>query len=370
MKRVLIVGGGIAGSAFAGFCESNNSIEYTIVEKSETFNDEGYSISLWHTGLQVLKELAVYEDVVGVANSNTDIELKTTSGNRIDLDIPDVGDDQPYIFVHRADLHKTLLNTYPREKIQFGTIVTRIDDGKRGVEVGFRNQPTKEYDLVVGADGAFSRVRELVFDDARIVEQNAHFWTFWANNHQDLPTEITCIFGAGFLAGITPINGENLVTIGASKSILPEAGSPDEQLTAICDEFGGMLSKVVQEVDADVFHDQVVTVELDNWVQDDIALIGDAAHAVHPLSSMGTTLALKDAFVLSEKLSNHRDTRDALEHYQRASRTTVRTVRRYTKIIEKTLFSSSRYSGIGRALMNINPKILEKYIEWCLRKLK
>jgi len=109
------------------------------------------------------------------------------------------------------------------------------------------------------------------------------------------------------------------------------------------DNIGWRLPELLAGTDATPFFDRVREVSCDSWHTSRVVLIGDAAHAVHPISGMGASLALQDARVLAQELATARPGHiaGALERYETRRRGDVKAVKRDARIEAAVTFLES-----------------------------
>lgn len=210
----------------------------------------------------------------------------------------------PLTAIHRADLHRVLLENVPQEWIRMGTTLDRIQPGTEGIQVDLSDGSREEYDLVVGADGVRSQFRYLAFDNWHLENTGTATWSFWIPEQITLPpgfTEAWMEKGKAFL--VAPLSGKHMGAIA-----VPIDADYDQQghwiwLQNQVQSHEWLLPEVLEALDDPdaIYHDQNYRVEAAQWHRNRLVLIGDAAHAMHPTVGMGASLALEDAFVLAEE---------------------------------------------------------------------
>ncbi|GIF69601.1 monooxygenase [Asanoa ishikariensis] len=297
--RVLIVGGGIAGLGAAHALQAKG-IRADIFERNPRPDAEGTGIYLPANAVRALTMLGFGEAIRKAAHEIQQVRLLDHRGRAlIDLAIDDVwGGIGPSVAVRHADLRRIL----------------RTDVTVKS----FEPADAADYDLVIGADGIRSAVREWVFPDAaapRPVGELA--WRFVVDGY---PVEhLWCTWqgkGRTFLA----------VSLGDGRAYCyadVTAATPPDDWRALFAEFPETVRDLIARA-GDVHFGTIEEVFLDDVVRGKTVLIGDAAHSYSPNMAQGAALALEDALVLA-------DLRGDLDAYARRRIDRARWVRDQTR---------------------------------------
>ncbi len=356
---VLIVGGGLAGLTLANYL-ARQGREPLIVERASDWRDGGYGIGLWTDGIGVLDELGRLDAVRKRAADPEAVAIRSADRGRLTrATVPD--EETLLLAVHRGDLHAALREPIPDDWVRMGTSPERIDECGDRVEVTFDDGATGTFDLVVGADGVHSTVREQCFDDWEVAERDTYVWSLWAPQAIDIGADMVSVWGAGsegFVARVGDRVGFNL----AARLDTPPA-NPEEELRRQAAAIDRTLPDLLDGTDDEPFFDRVREVNCASWHTDRVALIGDAAHAVHPISGMGASLALRDARVLAQELATG-DPPGALAAFEKRRRDDAERVKREARIEAATAFVESP------ALRRLRDGLVEHtpLFEWFLRR--
>lgn len=311
-EHVLIVGGGIAGLALAAHL--GRSTRVTLVEERPERAGAGTVLALWRGGRDALDTIGVGERVRATALPVEGGGLRSADGR----DLVELRDrDQRLWFTPRPDLVAALEAAVPPSVTRLTRLVT--DPRALAAEVGA--------DLVVGADGVRSAVRQHTF------EGSAPVVTDWIalRGHRPGPPEraATEWWGPGGLFGVTP-GPQGAAWFCAVRADHRDAPlERDEALALARGHFGDwdprvgeVLTAVGDEADVQRI---LVAPRLPSYADDGVVLIGDAAHATSPNVGRGANEALEDAVVLAD-LIHRRGTKGAPLAFSRRRRVRGRTL--------------------------------------------
>ncbi|MGH7268315.1 MAG: FAD-dependent monooxygenase, partial [Candidatus Rokuibacteriota bacterium] len=209
--------------------------------------------------------------------------------------------------VHRAHLHQVLQDALPPGTIRFGARVDRVESGPDGVRVVTGAAGTFEGDLLVGADGIRSCVRDTVFGPTEPVYLGYRSHRLVVDN-EDRVEHFTEFLGRGQRVGLVPI-AKGQLYVWTTFNSPPGSGAPrlagGAELRAFFGDFTdrrvrGALARLAS-AEALLCTD-VEEVRLADWVRGRVALLGDAAHAMSPNIGQGAGMAMEDAAVLAEEV--------------------------------------------------------------------
>jgi 2-polyprenyl-6-methoxyphenol hydroxylase-like FAD-dependent oxidoreductase len=307
VDRILIVGGGLAGLALATALR-RQGFAPELVERSGTWASVGAGILLHANGVRVLRSLDLeaaalragtvirrqtYYDPHGVQMSEIDLEQLW-------------GEVGPCVGIARPVLHRVLLAGAAGVRTRLGTAVTSVAEKDHEVQVGFGDGSSATYDLVVGADGIRSTVRQLVWNATSVGYSGVMCWRGLVPMRPAGVTGWTGLLGDGRIFGLVPM-GDGY-TYGFAYAGGPFVHDPLEgRLARVRERFAG-FGGPVPEFLAALARDEDLHCAPIEWVEPvtshrgRIVLIGDAAHAGPPSMAEGGCMALEDAWVLAEAL--------------------------------------------------------------------
>jgi 2-polyprenyl-6-methoxyphenol hydroxylase-like FAD-dependent oxidoreductase len=340
VERVLVVGGGIAGLSTA-IALRQAGVTVDVIERNPAWDVYGVGIIQPGNALRALHELGLAGEAVADGHPIRGDRTWTGDGAVLlaDHDWPVLVDGvPPGNGITRPRLH-AIFQRHTLDagaEVRAGVTMTTLTELADGVEVAFSDGQTRRYDLVVGADGLYSQVRETVFglDPApRFTGQ-----VCWRYNLPRLPDhdKIWVFLGATGTAGFVPLAPDLMYMLMIEK--LPEDQPlrlPSEGLAARFRErlaaFGGPVPEqreLVVDDEAVVYRPVENVLVPPPWHRGRIVLVGDAAHATTPHCGQGAAQATEDALVLRQELARPVSLTAALEAY------TARRYDRCRRIVE------------------------------------
>lgn len=326
MSRAVVVGAGIGGLA-AAIGLQRRGWDVVVLERAPRFAPVGAGLTLMANGLSALDAIGVGPAVRDVARPFTAMTLRTRRGRTL-ARVP-AAPGAPSCGLHRATLHRLLVDALPDDVVRLGVEVTGVTGGARP-EVATRSaggsSATLAADLLVGADGVRSVVRSAVWPEAPGPVRVGS--TAWRGVSRDpvLSREPEVSWGPGTEVGLVPLEDGRVywyvsVTDDRIEPLSP-AGAHGDALA----QAGGWYPAAVDTI-AGSDPDAVVRTELTHlrpgpatYVRGAVALLGDAAHAMPPYLGQGANQALEDAAVLAAVVGPGDDVPAALTEYDRRRR--------------------------------------------------
>lgn len=164
--RILISGAGIAGPTLA-YWLAHHGIEPTIVEEAKTLRTGGYIIDFLGAGFEIAERMALLPQITSKGYRVQEVRVVNRNGERVAGFAAKTfarTAQGRYTSPPRGDLAAAIFRKVEgKVETVFGDSITRIDQTQAFVRASFENRPARTFDLVIGADGLHSKVRELVF---------------------------------------------------------------------------------------------------------------------------------------------------------------------------------------------------------------
>lgn len=313
-RRALIVGGGIGGLT-AAIALRRADWKVTVRERDEGLPTTGTALGMWPVALRALDAIGVGDRVRRAGRrQQTGVFLRPDGSRITTIDVERLH--------RRTGDHVYLLSRPGLLAILHGTAMEAGAELRTGdpmddvTEVG-------DVDLVVVADGVFSRAREKVFGPAYRARFSGS--TVWRGVVEDMPTDTFVeMWGRGLKFGVTPQEGGR--TNWYASAAAPEGQfRPGEELAELRGMFGRWAPPVHTVLDAIkestvLRHDVYVTPPLPSFTRGTIIFLGDAAHAMTPDLGRGACEAIIDAVTLASLLRETPSVEQALHGYDRRRR--------------------------------------------------
>ena len=337
---VAIVGAGMGGLATAAALR-RVGIDVTVYEQAQQFARIGAGIQIGCNAMRVLRELGLesrlrQQSFYPRSWNNRDWRTGEVKFDMIFGETAERRFGAPYLLAHRGDLHAALASIVPDDCIRLDHRLVGLDESAGGVRLTFTDGATAVADAVVGADGVHSIVRDILFgvSKANFTGRIAYRTTYPA-----------ALLGGQKIGDCTKWWGEDrhiviyyvkpdrsevyFVTSQPEPDFRIESWSAKGDVGELRSGFTGFDSEVEHVLAAcpDVHKWAIFDREaLDQWVDGNVTLLGDACHPMTPYMAQGAAMAIEDAAVLSRCLEgvDASGVADALRRFEatRKERTT------------------------------------------------
>lgn len=333
--RIAIVGAGIGGLT-AGVLLRRQGYPVHIYEQASELTELGAGLTLSKGSQATLREAGLLEAVRAAALVSTRVpflhyrtgELLAGSYDDSDgmEDIPDIVGRQ----IHRADLHAILAEGFRAEggRLSLGHRLVALDETSGRPAIRFEGGESAYADLLIGADGLRSSVREAIAGEAAPSFAGQAAWRFLAPATAVAPFmgagRAAVYFGPGRVINrYTLRRGEivNCVVMTRTDAWVEEGWSTRGDPTQLLEMFDGwhpdvvgLLSQAPRETLRrwGLFHREPLAV----WRRGSVTLLGDAAHPMLPFLGLGAAMAIEDAMLLTRALAAETDPLAALDLYE------------------------------------------------------
>jgi 2-polyprenyl-6-methoxyphenol hydroxylase-like FAD-dependent oxidoreductase len=330
VEKVLIAGGGPAGLCAATMLQ-RSGIKVEIAEINANLRPLGSGLAMIGPSLRALRMVdeEALQRCVREGAGHQALSFGTVDGQIVQrVELPQAaGPEYPAGCgtmrpVFWGLLAETAQNAGAR--IRLSTTVTAIEDRADGVEVWLSDGSRTTVDLLVGADGVHSTVRDLAFPDApKPFFTGQTVWRVVLPRAAEITDGIVMYYGPRNKVGCNPVSDEEMYIFVVENT--PQITRPPQQewpalVQALLTEYGGVIARARDQmtdpakIDRRPLHAILMP---QPWYRGGVLLIGDAAHSATPQLAMGAGIAIEDAVVLGDVLSSHTDLAGALAEFMK-----------------------------------------------------
>ena len=345
VDNVLVVGGGTAGTAVA-ILLADAGVNVDLVEIKNDVTALGSGITLQGNALRVLRDLRVLDECAeeGWPSEGLVLRAPFDPAATVVASMPQHrsgGPDLPSSMgMYRPALARILMARAERAGVEprFSTTVQTIEQDARGVDVGFTDGSSGRYDLVVAADGVRSWTRRLLQIPLETRSVGMGIWRVFARRPVEVVSSEFFYGGPCYIAGYTPTSADSLYAVLVEDAQDRTTIAPEEKLAIVRElsaSYHGPWDEIRESLtDPEAIHYTWFEEHLldQPWHRGRVVLIGDAVHTCPPTIAQGGALALEDAAVLAEMLTNA-DTLDG----DLLTRFTARRYERVKTVVEASM---------------------------------
>lgn len=326
-QRILIIGGGFSGMA-AAIALRKQGAQVDLVEIDPGWRSYGAGISLGGATLRAFRQLGVLDAFMAQGHAADGVNLLLPHGPQVaTLPTPRIaGPDVPGGGAIMRPVLARILAEATRAsgtQVRLGCTFTAIQQDAEGVQVTFTDGSSQRYDLVVGADGLYSKVRETLFAGApRPCYSGQAVWRAVLPKPDDIQTA-TMWIGPKVKPGVNPVSKTEMylfVTeprpvndhvdpatfVDRLRALL--ADFPDPRLQALRDQIGPNSQIVFRPLEGLLMQRP--------WFKGRVVLIGDTVHATTPHLASGACIGIEDALVLADELGHSASIDQALTAFE------------------------------------------------------
>jgi 2-polyprenyl-6-methoxyphenol hydroxylase-like FAD-dependent oxidoreductase len=314
--RIAINGAGIAGPTLAYWLRESGH-EVLLIEESPQLRSGGYAIDFWGVGYDIAEKMGLIPQIRELGYQVREVRFVDRYGRKsggFSVDIFHRMTNGRFTSLPRSDLAATIYRAlHGKVETIFGDSIARIKDEGHCLRVSFEHAAPCAVDLVIGADGLHSRVRQLVFGpeagfEVSLGYQVAAFEVEGYRPRDELvyvshgvpgrqisrfsmredKALFLFVFRDEYLTSKRPASEHEYKAV--LTSVFADVGWEGPQILAALEHASG------------VYFDRVSQIRMERWTKGRTALLGDAAACVSLLAGEGTGLAMAEAYVLAGEL--------------------------------------------------------------------
>jgi 2-polyprenyl-6-methoxyphenol hydroxylase-like FAD-dependent oxidoreductase len=329
---VLISGAGIAGPTLA-YWLSVYGVKSTLVEQAPHLRTGGYAIDFWGLGYDIAERMGILPDLKLHGYNIQQLRIVNAQGRRIggfNVDIIRQAAHGRYVTIPRSDLAKIIYRQVEgRCETIFGDSIAGIQQNAHGVDVTFEHAASARFDLLVGADGLHSVIRELAFGGENRFEKFLGYSVaaFEVRGYRPRDEDVYVNYSTpGKQVGRLSLRNDRTLFLFVfaneheDKIDSDDTKAQRESVRTQFENLGWECPRILAAMEScpELYFDRVSQIRMERWSKGRIGLIGDAAFCPSLLAGQGSALAMIAAYVLAGELSRTPASPEAaLSRYQK-----------------------------------------------------
>ncbi|KAG0333142.1 hypothetical protein BG000_009441 [Podila horticola] len=313
MPKVLISGGGIGGLTLALLLHKAN-IPFLVLERAKEIKPLGSAIVLGSTVSPLFIQLGIFDEFVKRGKVHHRVQMVNedlTPEHNMEVEwLKEAVGYSEYV-ISRPDLYDILFNSIPRDRIRLGKRVLSFDQNENSVMVRCSDNSAYHGDILVGADGAYSAVRQNLYKMLKVDKK--------LPKSDDVALPFSCVCLVGQTIPLDPEEFPHMkeghsqfhTVLGISTMCTAaEALARDVRVFKVPGGKDGRVRTLGEYVDKTPSHllSKVMLEEIvfDTWYGGRTVLLGDACHKMSPAGGSGAITAIHDAVTLANWMSTLR----------------------------------------------------------------
>ena len=370
---ISIIGGGIGGLAAAAAL-LKKGFKVKVYERAAALRPAGAGLTLSPNGLASLAAIdpKIVDELKRNGSEVRKLTMKRADGAMIISKPIALGETfgQPMLNITWSRLQSILASALPPGTIHLNHRCLGISEEQGGVQAFFENEDSVRSDLLIGADGINSQVRQALFGDGAPIYAGRMSWraliTF---PHEDLiPNGST---------GFTGTDGKNFMlfdmgegcTCWSAGALMPEPQrhSPDEIKDLVRKTYSGwadIVEKIVEATPAADIVERPISDRppLETWSRGRITLLGDAAHPVVPALGQGANITFEDAYEIAEFLSASPDVETAFQRYEASRIPRTEAIYARSALQGVSSYKPDSHSTLGKMVSGISEDEFQRWL--------
>lgn len=324
MNSISIIGGGIGGLTLGNVLKQHN-IDFKIYESASEIKPVGAGIAMAGNAMQIFDKLGLKEKIEKAGTKMhaliiTDEKLKTIS--KTDVLKLESKYNVCNIAIHRAELQKVLSDNISENIILNKRLLTI--EKKENYHLTFEDKTEIESEIIFGADGVKSLVRNQILKSGQIREAKQKCWRGIIKT--EIPEKYSHnayeMWGKGKRFGFVKIKENTLYWYAL---VNEKFYFKDIDLLETFKEFHPDIFEMIGKTSKEnIIQNDIIDLKpMEKWTSENLCLIGDAAHATTPNMGQGGCQAVEDAYIIGKLLENEKDWNKVFHQFEKIRRLKV-----------------------------------------------
>ncbi len=327
-SKIGIIGAGTSGAYLASLL-IQEGFQVDLFEKAPIVRTDGCGILIVQSGMKVLHQgnPQISQKIINSGNPVKLFEYRNLKGGFINSESVSYAEDElPGMLVDRKAILEAILDTVPPNNIHFNAQLASITQTENSAIAHFKDGSQWEGDILVGADGILSKVRQFVVQNIKLCYLGDVVWRGIVTDNSFCPEGNFFVYarGRGIYANFFHIGAnrthwgfflEKEQTDSEIGTLQPTNISiPPQELAKLPEDARNVIqSTPVENIICRYSYD---IDPLPQLYDGRVILIGDAAHAKSPTRARGMTSGWEDGLALAQHITSSASFAEALENYQ------------------------------------------------------
>ncbi len=350
-KKILVSGASMAGLSTAWWM-NHIGYEVTIVEIANKPRTAGAAVDIKGPALDAVRRMGIIEQLKSNRLQVDLIEFKNvediTEGS---INVRNEGEELPDddIEIERDQFVRILLNELKDDvEFIFENSITSLNETEDHIQVGFKNGPPRNFDLVIGCDGIHSAVRKIWFGHEKeyLHFLNAYFSISIADKLliSQKTMQMYNVPDRSIILNAYNNKTDIIFTFYSEKEIPYDYRDAGQQRKMILEHFSGLswrTAELLEETERanNFYFDKFCQIKMPSWTKGRVALVGDAGYCASPAAGMGASLSIAGAAALAEAIrKRHGDFETAFQDYNNNLRPFIEKVQAAAEVNIKESF--------------------------------
>jgi salicylate hydroxylase len=378
--KIAIAGAGIGGIV-AALSLLQRGFDVDVYEQAPELRELGAGLQMSANGTRVLIALGLRDAIEPIAcvPEGKEVRLYSTGQTWKLFDLGQASVERygaPYWMVHRGDVHTILVDAFEAAKpgaLHLNHKLVDFEQSDVGVTMSFENQPAATADVLIGADGVHSRVRQALFGDLPALFTGVAAWRGLVPMDQ-LPKHLQRLVGSNWVGP-----GGHVITYPLRAGKLLNFVAAIERDNWAVESWTERGTREECKADLAGWHEDVQAMvdnievpykwallgrdPLPQWTVGRVTMLGDACHPTLPMLAQGANMAIEDGMVLARCIEADKDDLPAaLKRFERAR------IERTSQIVRRSNEAAKRFHNPALA----DPAGAEAYVnrEWAPEKVE
>ncbi|OAA56254.1 2-polyprenyl-6-methoxyphenol hydroxylase [Niveomyces insectorum RCEF 264] len=331
--RALIVGAGIAGLAAAWWLDKAGWTS-VIIERHESIRDGGYVMVLSGPSCETINQMDLKDSLKEVSYTFNENVISDGAGHEIlRIQYKDIHGGSNTFATCRDDLARILFKALPESAVvRFSETLQNVSDHDNKIQATLGNGETIEADLLIGADGLRSSVRDRFWNGEDCLEHLGYTYAVYdIDDKKKLRSDCVSFNRPGHMDVLYQLRNNRQAALHIWRDDAVQLHDRASRMQAVRDAIAeGGVKLINDAVDSaeqagcTPVIDGLIMVNLPKWSKGRVLLLGDAAHCLTLMSGQGAGMALASAEVLGKELMATKDVSEALANHEKKIRPVVK----------------------------------------------